>query len=430
MFEWTPGVPWGLDGAVRRALHSGDWSLRWPLVWAGRPTLEPGSTIKAAREAVDSAEVIFRRRAGSGALYRRGIRAWQDRDMVRAVSELEAALEGLAGRVDDHLWIPVRLALAQIALELDDLERARLYLEDEHGTGVIRARQRALRARLHLQEGDPQAAEMAVSSAVEALLVDAHEDPGQLIEGAVALLWCGEVLFEMGYGQEAARIAEIGRRRAEAAGIRQPVLEAALKLVEAGVARLADDVPAAEEILAGVDAGSSPEIALRVELEIARLAWMRGDRAAARARYGKVEADGERLGYLALARMARAEAVAGPAVARSGPGPVEDWASTRRAIEDELTQNSHAVVARLVLDAPFDAYLEAERRIADLLDSRPDLGALDGASTDGHIWELFLEGDDPDALWEAVAPVVAKLAIAGSRVDLRRGDVVQTIPLP
>ena len=29
-----------------------------------------------------------------------------------------------------------------------------------------------------------------------------------------------------------------------------------------------------------------------------------------------------------------------------------------------------------------------------------------GTGTDGEIWEIFLDGDDPDALWDAVRPLL------------------------
>lgn len=373
--------------------------------------------------------MIFRRRADTEELYRRGVQAWRRRDLERAVADLEGALNAARHPEDVGWWFSARRVLAQIAMEQDDPVRAARYLEGDQGTGVGNAQQQALVARLYRQQGDFAGAQMAVSSAVEALLRERGDHPGVLMDGAIALMWCGQVLVELGFGQEAARITEIARRRMQEADADDAVLDAGLSLVEAGSARLVDDLPRATATLAIIDQSVSPELGIQVKCETARLAWVGGDRGAARSLYGEAAAEAERLGYPALVRLAEAEALTGPILSRSEGGPIEEWVA-RRTIGKAADLRPYAVVARLVVDGSLEDYFDVEGQVAEVLADRPNLGVVDGSGTDGHIWELFLDGDDPDALWEAVAPTVAKLAVTGSRVDLRRGDEVQTIPLP
>ena len=53
-----------------------------------------------------------------------------------------------------------------------------------------------------------------------------------------------------------------------------------------------------------------------------------------------------------------------------------------------------------------DLVRDLARRIAVLLRDDPGLGYVDGTGTDGQMWEVFLDGDDADALWDAVRPLL------------------------
>lgn len=46
-------------------------------------------------------------------------------------------------------------------------------------------------------------------------------------------------------------------------------------------------------------------------------------------------------------------------------------------------------------------------RISQLFQDQPSLGFVDGTGTDGTVWEIFLDGDDPDRLWASVRPLLA-----------------------
>jgi hypothetical protein len=44
-------------------------------------------------------------------------------------------------------------------------------------------------------------------------------------------------------------------------------------------------------------------------------------------------------------------------------------------------------------------------------------------------WDLYLEGEDPDTLWQEIRTLVAPLASPGSQVEIRRAAGVETITL-
>jgi hypothetical protein len=44
-------------------------------------------------------------------------------------------------------------------------------------------------------------------------------------------------------------------------------------------------------------------------------------------------------------------------------------------------------------------------------------------------WDLYLEGEDPDTLWQEIRTLVAPLASPGSHVEIRRAAGVETITL-
>lgn len=82
----------------------------------------------------------------------------------------------------------------------------------------------------------------------------------------------------------------------------------------------------------------------------------------------------------------------------------------------EANDVPYAVVVTLVVDGDPERYVALDRSVCDLLEADPDLGEVDGTGTDGDVWELFVDGDDPEALWAAIEPlVVAARPPTGSR---------------
>lgn len=341
---------------------------------------------------------------------------------------LEAALAAHSSIDDDGWWFSASRTLAQVAMELDDLQTAARYFAAMPGHGVGDAQQHALRARLSLLAGETDPAAVMASMAVTSLASDSDEDLGTLMNGAIALMWCGEVLVDLGYGNEAARLAGMARRRIATAGVDDPILEAGLTMVEAGAARLVGDISTATVKLASIDRSLSPEFGIQVTTEKARLAWKAGDQETARALYGEAQAECERLRYPALKRLLGAEAQVGPAEMRSDPVPVEEWASR---FTDQLAADHrpYALVATFRVEGDLGPYLEMGQQVEDLLEAKPDLGLVDGIGTDGEIWEMYVEGEDPQALWEELSPLLTPLGGSGSRVQIRRGGEVETIPL-
>ncbi len=373
---------------------------------------------------------MFRRaKAQTETLYRQGVARWQIRDLTGAVASLQAALAASPGPDSDGWWFSVSRALAQVAIEQDDLETAAGHLMPLPGTGVGNAQQSALRARLLWLRGDHRSAEALVSMAVGFLSDDQDADVGNLMNGAIALMWCGEVLAELGYGNEASRLTGMARTRIDTAAVHDPVLDSGLALVEASAARLVGDTDTALGLLEAIDTSASPEFGIQVKCEAARHAWIGGDQDTARALYAEAAAEAQARSYPAMGRTIRAESVSGPPAARNAESPLEDWG--REHLEElAAEQRPYAVVARLVVEGSLAPYSELEQRVSRRLQEAPELGYVDTAGTDGHVWELFLEGEDPDALWEAVASLVIPLAAVGSRVVIRRGEQVQTLPLP
>jgi hypothetical protein len=114
-----------------------------------------------------------------------------------------------------------------------------------------------------------------------------------------------------------------------------------------------------------------------------------------------------------LERSISNEVMTGPPRLRTDRAPIGQW--DPRAMENvPETHRPYAVVIRLPLRSESEI-LEFEVRLTDFLRDQQGLGYVDGTGTDGEIWEIFLDGDDADALWDAVPPpgVTATLAACG-----------------
>lgn len=116
--------------------------------------------------------------------------------------------------------------------------------------------------------------------------------------------------------------------------------------------------------------------------------------------------------------------------------PVERWAEVAHSrhlpTPDSGDEAGYAVVVRLALDGDPERFDALDRAVCELLERRPDLGAVDGTGSDGEIWELYVDGDDPDALWEAIRPLVEEARPArgsSALVEDLRGGTRREVPL-
>jgi hypothetical protein len=261
-----------------------------------------------------------------------------------------------------------------------------------------------LRGRRWFQAGNEEAALAEIHMSALRLASDKSDDVGSLMNGAIALIWCAEVLAEMGHADDVAALATRARARMDTAGIDDRVLESMLSLVEASSARLTGDEEAARGRLDQVDATSSPDLMIEVMRERARLATAAGRREEAADLYEQCLELARSSQYRFLGRSIAAEVAAGPPRLRTDRAPVGQW--DPRAMENIPEEHDpYAVVIRLPLDE--SSVLELEDRITGLLRDNPGLGYVDGTGSDGEIWEVFLDGDDADALWEAVRPLLS-----------------------
>lgn len=356
----------------------------------------PKGRLKCSTSSVDAVAVFRRDRPSTETMYRRGVERWAARDLEAAVELFEAALDARSRPEDDGWWFSASRARAQVALEQDDLETARRHLAPMPLDPVGNAQQYGQRAHLALAEGNIEAATTAVSLAIASLADQSDRDVGSLMNGAIALMWCGEVLIELGYGAEAGRLAELARLRIDAAGIRDSILEGGLSLVESAGARLTGD-PRAAALLAAIDHSLSPDFGFQITREQARLAWQAGDRDTALVLYREAAEQCLSLAYTAQTRRIQTESETGPPPNRVDPLPVEEWAG-RQANEAAEAHQPYAVVAHLNVDRPLQDYLDLEVDVGDLLGANRHLGYVDGIGTDGTTFDLFLDGDDPAAL--------------------------------
>jgi len=250
--------------------------------------------------------------------------------------------------------------------------------------------------------GEPALAE--IHGAALRLASDKSDDVGSLMNGAIALIWCAEVLVEMGYADDASALATRARARMNAANIDDEALKSGLSVVEASAARLVGDLDAARWSLEQVDTSLSADLPIQVSREQARIAEVSGRVEEAANLYEQCLELAKDSGYAFLVRSIADETEAGPPRLRTDRAPVGQW--DPRAMENVPEEHQpYALVIRLRLDEDADV-LDFEDRISGLLRDRPALGYVDGTGSDGEIWDLFLDGDDPDALWEAVHPLL------------------------
>ena len=361
--------------------------------------------------------------------YRSGVARWAARDLDVAVEHLEASLEADPDP-SAAWWFPATRALAQIAMERDDLERAAWHLRRLPGHGIGLAQQQALRARRALFAGDDGAAATEVSGGLQALRADpGGDDVATLMNGAIALIWSADVLVELGFGEEATRLITEARARVQAGRPDDAMVAAMLTLAAAGAARLCGRPADAVEALDQLDLDLDTEISIQATRLRARLTWDAGDHAAAGTIYQEAIAACDSTGFACLRRRLVEERQVGPPAPRSDPDPIERWAA--RALEAAIAAHvPYAVVVTLTVDDEPARFLALEGQVEALLASDASLGVIDGTGGNGENWELFVDGDDPVALWSAIRPLVEAIAPApGSHAKVRRGADAVTIPL-
>lgn len=340
---------------------------------------------------------------GLRARYLEGVVLWIERNLPAAIEVLSSVVtEG--GRLGEEGWShSAARALAQIALESDD-PQAEWHLRKLQGTGVGDAQTLALRGRRWFQMGNEEAALAEIHGAALRLASDRSDDVGSLMNGAIALIWCAEVLVEMGYADDASALATRARARIDAANIDDEALKSGLSMVEASAARLVGDLEAARWFLEQIDTSLSADLPIQVTREQARIANMSAQVEKAADLYEQCLELARDSEYPFLVRSITNEAEVGPPRLRTDRAPVGQW--DPRAMENVPEEHQpYAVVIRLRVGDEASV-LEFEDRITGLLRDHPALGYVDGTGSDGEIWDLFLDGDDPDALWDAVHPLL------------------------
>jgi tetratricopeptide (TPR) repeat protein len=335
--------------------------------------------------------------------YLEGVALWRERNLPAAVEVLSSVVAD--GRPDDEegWWHSASRALAQIALEDDDPEAER-HLRRLQGTAVGDAQTLALRGRRWFQMGDEEAALAEINMAALRLANDQSVDVGSLMNGAIALVWCAELLAELGYADDASALAARARVRMNSADVDDRVLKAILSMVEASVARLVGILDATLARLDEIDTSLSPDLLIQVTRERARIADVVQQPERAADLYERCLELARDSKYPFLERSIADEMTVGPRRLRIDRAPIGQWdpRAMENVPEDHLP---YAVVIRLPLRDGSDV-AGLEELIMSLLRDRPGLGHVDGTGTDGEFWEVFLDGDDAETLWDAVRPLL------------------------
>jgi hypothetical protein len=340
--------------------------------------------------------------------YREGVARWAERNLAGAVEILTSVAEHSSSGERSGWQHAAARALAQIALEADD-PAAEHHLRRLQGTGVGDAQTLALRARHRFQRGDTEAAIAEIHVASARLVTDTAADAGSLMNGAMALIWCAEILAELGYADDASALSTTARARMARAGVRDDLLTVMLGLVDASIARLAGMPDAARNSLDQLDTTLSPDLEIQVTRERARMAHDAGATAEAADLYEQCVTQAQAAGYAFLERSILHEIATQPPHQRTDRAPIGQW--DPRSMENVPEEHvPYALVIRLSVRDE-STLVEFEDRVTALLRADPRLGYVDGTGGDGTIWEIFLDGDDADALWHSVRPLLEALGL-------------------
>lgn len=356
--------------------------------------------------------------------YLEGVASWGARDLETAVSILESAVAE-PGAAEEGWWHSASRALAQIALESDDANTAERHLRQLSGTGVGDAQTLALRARRWQQVGDEEEEAIAeVHAAAVRLAEDRSTDVGSLMNGAIALAWCSEILAALGYGDDASALTVRARGRVTSAGVDDRILDAMLTLVEASVANLVGMSDYTLELLDRLDLSLSPDLEIQAERERARIAGNAGNAQRAEGLYQRCIALSIESGYSYLGRSIARELVEGPPRLRTDRAPIGQW--DLRSMEGPWEDHRpYAVVISMPVKNQA-AIHDFEASLSRLFEDRPHLGFIDGTGSDGTTWEIFLEGDDPSALWVSIRPLLSASRSKAAEIQLRQdGETIR-----
>jgi hypothetical protein len=355
--------------------------------------------------------------------YAVGMGCFMRADPLAARRHLQVALNHAA----DSPWrFPVLRGLAQVEMELGlpDAADARLRRLPDDASG--QALQHVMRAKAAWRAGRVELSRANLWIALHEPLAGTpdFEDPCQLIDQGSLLVTGAEILAAMGHGRECHRVLDAASARLQAAASEGLPIETHLRLLRAMAHRLTGDPGAAGELLTEVAdaalAAEAEDLLAAVTRERARLSWDGGAVAEAQAAWALAARRFDTLGYVWEAEATRHEAAHGP-VGNVDAEPMERWFEEDAHIHEDPPVGT---IVSLTLPAGADEESDRMLSLVETLTSRVaerTLGYIDGWGTDGHEFELFAYGDDPERLWQAMEEPVRTLGYQGT-VQLEWGN--------
>ena len=331
---------------------------------------------------------------------------------------LQGALEGPA---DDPWRFPTLRGMAQVEMELGLLDAAGHRLRHLPHDGPGQALQHVMRAKVAWRAGRVEQARGNLWIALRHAIAAAGAPTGagdsyQLIDEATLLVSGAEILAAMGHGAECHRALDRAEALLEAAEAPGLPVEAHLRLCRATAHRLTGEPEIAETLLDTVEAVArateARDLSAAVARERARMRWDRGDLGQARSDLAEAAGQFEGIGYAWEAEATRTEATTGPP-AFVPAEPLERW-FREDAWLDEAPPIG--VVVSLIIP-PGEDLPELIGDLAEALAARLEdntQGYVDGWGTDGEELEVFVYGDDPDVLWQAMEKPVRELELDGT----------------
>ncbi|NNK63550.1 MAG: hypothetical protein HKO98_10055 [Gemmatimonadetes bacterium] len=345
-------------------------------------------------------------------------------------------LEALEAPTDDAFRFPALRGLAQVEMELGLLDAAAHHLRHLPDFGPGHHLQHALRAKVAWRAGRVDEARahlwhaLGYAISVTPTVVEGS-DPYPLVDDAGLLVAGAEILAAMGHGEECQRALDTATALLGASGVTGLPVHTHLELHRALAYRLTGEHEDAAELLDAVEedatAAGARDLLATVARERARLLWDRGDRDEAREALAAAARQFDAIGYVWEADATRHEATAGPP-APVPTEPLEDWFE-----EDVGTDEPPPVGVVVSLILPEDEYDLPDligaltEELADRL-AETTRGLVDGWGTDGRDLEIFVYGDDPAALWEAMKEPIDDLGLDG-HVRMEWGDRFQILLL-
>lgn len=342
-------------------------------------------------------------------------------------------LRALEAPTDDPWRFPTLRGLSQVEMELGLLDAAAHHLRHLPDFGPGHHLQLVLRGKIAWRAGRVDEARANLWNALRyAISVTPTfvegQDPYPLVDDAGFLVAGAEILAAMGDGAECHRALDTAAALLEASGVTGLPVHTHLQLHRALAHRLTGNTKAAEGLLDAVEeeavATDALDLVATVARERARLLWDRGEEAEARKAFIEAAARFEAIGYSWEAEATHKESTGGPP-APVPTEPLEDWFQ-EGAWEDAWMDEPPpvGVVVSLVLPEDEDNLPvligDLTEEISDRLEETTE-GFVDGWGTDGDELEVFVYGDDPDVLWQAMETPVRDLGLDG-HVRMEWGD--------